>query len=165
MTQDSTQDVTQDAHAPVQVTSESDAPPTFEQLRENLYRSGFFRLLDLRVDSAHEGKGVVRIAVDARLMHPQQIVHGGVIFTLADTAMSMSLLSVLPANTRFSTIEAKINYIAPVVKGELVAEAAIVHRGRSTAVMEASVYNHKGDENVLAARVLGTFHISSSRYA
>jgi acyl-CoA thioesterase len=160
-----TQDSTQDAHPSVHTPAEPDAPATFEQLRENLYRSGFFRLLDLRVDSAHDGRGVVRITVDARLMHPQQIVHGGVIFTLADTAMSMSLLSVLPANTRFSTIEAKINYIAPVVTGELLAEATIIHRGRSTAVMEASVYNLKGDEKVLTARVLGTFHISASRYA
>jgi uncharacterized protein (TIGR00369 family) len=96
-------------------------------------------------------------------MHPQQIVHGGVIFTLADTAMSMALISVLPLGTRFSTIEAKINYIAPVITGELSAEGIIVHRGRSTAVTESTVYNLRGEEKVMVARVLGTFHISSSR--
>ena len=142
-----------------------DTPLTFEQLRENLYRSGFFRLLDLQVDDAHNGKSTVRIHVDARLMHPQQIVHGGVIFTIADTAMSLSLISMLPANTPVSTIEAKINYIAPVVTGELLAEASIIHRGRSTAVMEASVHNVKDEEKILVARVMGTFHISRARQA
>jgi len=157
--------MTQDAHHAEPETDAPDAPQTFEQLRENLYRSGFFRLLDLQVDDARDGKSVVRIHVDARLMHPQQIVHGGVIFTIADTAMSLSLISTLPARTPVSTIEAKINYIAPVVTGELLAEASIIHRGRSTAVMEATVYNLKGEEKVLVARVLGTFHISKSRYA
>ena len=156
MTQDSP-----DSHA---TTSDMNAPATFEQLRENLYRSGFFRLLDLQVDDAQDGKSLVRIHVDARLMHPQQIVHGGVIFTIADTAMSLSLISTLPAKTAVSTIEAKINYIAPVVTGELLAEASIIHRGRSTAVMEATVYNLKVEERVLVARVMGTFHISKSRY-
>jgi acyl-CoA thioesterase len=137
---------------------------TLEDVRERARRSGFFQLLGMHIENAQDGTGGVRIHVDARLMHPQQIVHGGVIFTLADTAMSMALISVLPPGTRFSTIEAKINYIAPVVTGELFAQGIIVHRGRSTAVMEATVYNYKGEEKVLVARVLGTFHISASKY-
>ena len=157
-----TQDSPDTHHA---TTPDMDAPATFEQLRENLYRSGFFRLLDLQVDDAQDGKSLVRLHVDARLMHPQQIVHGGVIFTIADTAMSLSLISTLPAKTAVSTIEAKINYIAPVVTGDLIAEASIIHRGRSTAVMEATVYNLKDEEKVLVARMMGTFHISRSRYA
>ena len=136
---------------------------TVESIRENTARSGFFQLLGMHVENAANGSGEVRISVDARLMHPQQIVHGGVIFTLADTAMSMALLSVLPPGTRFSTIEAKINYIVPVVTGELFAEGVIVHRGRSTAVMESTIYNTKGEEKVLVARVLGTFHISAAK--
>jgi acyl-CoA thioesterase len=97
-------------------------------------------------------------------MHPHQVVHGGVIFTLADTAMSMALMSVLPPYTRLSTIEAKINYLLPVLSGELIAEAALVHRGRSTAVMEATIYNNDGEERRAIARVLGTFKIFNARY-
>ena len=136
---------------------------TLEAIRANVQRAGYFQLIGMHLKNAQDGKGEVGIEVDARLMHPQQIVHGGVIFTLADTAMSMALISVLPSGTRFSTIEAKINYIAPVVSGELSAEGIIVHRGRSTAVMESTVYNHKGEEKVMVARVLGTFHISTSK--
>ncbi len=137
---------------------------TLEDVRESARRSGFFQLLGMHIENAQDGIGGVRIHVDARLMHPQQIVHGGVIFALADTAMSMALISVLPPGTRFSTIEAKINYIAPVVTGELFAEGILVHRGRTMAVMESTVYNHKDEGKVLVARVLGTFHISTSKY-
>jgi acyl-CoA thioesterase len=127
-------------------------------------KAGYFQLLGLHIDEAQDGRGVVSIRVDSRLMHPHQVVHGGVIFTLADTAMSMALMSVLPPYTRLSTIEAKINYLLPVLSGELVAEAALVHRGRSTAVMEATIYNNDGDERRAIARALGTFKIFNSRY-
>ncbi|GAC1390135.1 MAG: PaaI family thioesterase [Ktedonobacteraceae bacterium] len=136
---------------------------TLEDIQANVQRSGYFQLIGMHLEKSNDGVGEVRIKVDARLMHPQQIVHGGVIFTLADTAMSMALISVLPLGTRFSTIEAKINYIAPVVTGELSAEGVILHRGRSTAVTESTVYNLKGEEKVIVARVLGTFYISASK--
>jgi acyl-CoA thioesterase len=43
--------------------------------------------------------------------------------------------------------------------GELRAEAAILHQGRSTIVLEATVYNKEAEEPQLIARALGTFHI------
>ncbi len=147
------------------MTQAEEPKVTLEEVQANVQRSGYFQLIGMHLEKANDGIGEVRITVDARLMHPQQIVHGGVIFTLADTAMSMALISVLPPGTRFSTIEAKINYSAPVVAGELSAEGVIIHRGRSTAVMEATVYNHKDEEKVMVARVLGTFHISASKYS
>jgi len=139
--------------------SEAILPPDLEEVRQRAYQSGIFQLLGTRIDKAQDGMGAVHLHVDARLYHGQQIVHGGVIFTLADTAMSMALMSLLPPNTPFSTIEAKINYIRPVRTGEISAEATTIHHGRSTAVMECSVYNINESERKIIARVLGTFHI------
>lgn len=138
-------------------------PPSTDEIRQNALRSGYFQLLNLHIDTAQDGEGAVSIRVDARLYHPQQIVHGGVIFTLADTAMAMALMSMLPSGTRTSTIEAKINFLHPVRTGELSATATIVHQGRSTAVLEATVHNTDGSERKAIARMLGTFHISPAR--
>jgi uncharacterized protein (TIGR00369 family) len=77
----------------------------------------------------------------------------------------MALLSLLPVGTRISTIEAKINYLLPVRAGELLAEAIIVQRGRSIAVLEANVYNIQEDERKAIARILGTFHIAPPKHA
>lgn len=118
---------------------------------------GILHLLGMKVLTIDAGVGRVSIAVDERLMHPQQIVHGGVIFTLADTAMSMALLSVLPPGTRFGTVEAKINFLLPVRQGELIAEGTIVYQGRSTAVMEATIVNAADGEERIIAKALGTF--------
>lgn len=139
------------------------AGPSLEAIRQRAMQAGYFQLLDLHIDDAQDGEGVVSIRVDARLYHPQQIVHGGVIFTLADTAMAIALMSVLPPDTGMSTIEAKINFLLPVRTGKLSANATIIHRGRSTAVLEATVHNTNGEERKAIARVLGTFHISQPR--
>ena len=120
---------------------------------------GYRDLLGFEIVPAEQGIGRVKIAVNERLMHPQMIVHGGVIFTLADTAMSMSLITLYTPGTRVSTIEAKINYLRPVTTGELLAEATTLHQGRSTAVTEATVYNIVNEEKKAIARILGTFAI------
>ena len=90
-----------------------------ELLRQTTNAANFTQLLGMRIEAAEPGRGVVSISVDERLMHPQQIVHGGVIFTLADTAMAMALLSTHTPGTRAGTIEAKINFLLPVRAGEL----------------------------------------------
>ena len=128
-------------------------------IKQGVNNMGIARLLGMRIEALEDGIGRVSIQVDERLMHPQQIVHGGVIFTLADTAMSMALISVIPLGTRFSTIEAKINFLAPVRAGELQAEASIVQQGRSIAVLEATVYNLYDDARTAVARILGTFSL------
>ena len=131
-----------------------------ELLAARVNSSGIFQLLGMQVETIENGVGRVRIAVDARLMHAQQVVHGGIIFTIADTAMSLAVLSLYPPGTRTGTIEAKINYLLPVRSGELLAQATIVHQGRSTVVVEATVFNIVNGEQTAIARVLGTFSVS-----
>jgi len=137
---------------------------TLEHLMQDTSKFGILHLLGMQIVTAESGIGRVIIKIDERLMHPQQIVHGGVIFTLADTAMSMALISVLPAGTPFGTIEAKINFMLPVYKGELLAEGKVVHKGRSTAVLEATVFNNIEGEQHAIARILGTFNIARSKH-
>lgn len=144
--------------------------PPHDQIPEGLLiesanKAGFFQLLGARIEQISGGHGRVSIIIDERLMHPFMIVHGGVIFTLADTAMSMALLSIIPPGTPFGTIEAKINYLHPVREGKLVAEGTVVHEGRSIAVLEATIYNEVHGERVNVARALGTFNIARGKYA
>lgn len=144
-------------------SEETQAIPSQEEIIQRVAEFGYAQLIGMQIVQAQDGQGSVRIKVDGRLMHPQQIVHGGVIFTLADTAMSMALLSILPAGTRFSTVEAKINYLAPVRAGEIVAEATILQQGRTIAVLESTIHNIDGENHRLVGKVLGTFHIASNR--
>ena len=136
-----------------------------ERFMQDRHSFGILHLLGMKIITAEPGLGRVGITVDERLMHPQQIVHGGVIFTLADSAMSMALLPVLPQGTRFGTVEAKINFMRPVREGELLAEGTVVHMGRSTAVMEATVFNIVDGEQRAISKVLGTFSFARPKTA
>ena len=155
-----------DTHNPanesVQTTSDGRPLSSFFS-GPSLASFGIAHLLGMTFERVPDGPGQVRIQVDGRLMHPQQIVHGGIIFTLADTAMSMALAALIPPGTPFGTIEAKINYLLPVRAGELLARGKLLHQGGSTAVLEATVYNcdpaiDAGRERAIA-QVMGTFYI------
>ncbi len=136
-----------------------------ERFMQDRHSFGILHLLGMKIITAEAGIGRVGITVDERLMHPQQIVHGGIIFTLADTAMSMALLPLLPQGTSFGTVEAKINFMIPVRTGELLAEGTVVHMGRSTAVMEATVFNSVDGEQRAISKVLGTFSFARPKTA
>ncbi len=141
----------------------SNTTSDIERFMQDRQGFGILHLLGMKIVTIEAGTGRVSITVDERLMHPQQIVHGGVIFTLADTAMSMALVGLLPQGTRFGTVEAKINFLLPVRVGELLAEGTVVHMGRSTAVTEATVYNIVDGEQRAISKVLGTFSFARQK--
>jgi len=61
-----------------------------------------------------------------------------------------------------ATIELKINFLRPVDGEDLVARARILHRGRRTAVGEATVFDGSGRA---VARALATYAIASAARA
>jgi acyl-coenzyme A thioesterase PaaI-like protein len=75
--------------------------------------------------------------------------------------MTMALISVLPVGTPFGILEAKINFMLPMYKGELLAEGKIVHKGSSTAVLEATAFKIIEGEQHAIARILGRFWVRS----
>lgn len=73
---------------------------------------------------------------------PQQAAHGGVAYSLADTAMGGALTSVLPLDMWCATLEMKFNYHIRISEGRLTCEATIIHRGKRVANIEARLYQH-----------------------
>jgi acyl-CoA thioesterase len=89
-------------------------------------------------------------------LNPYGVVHGGVIYSLVDTAMGAAVHTRLAQGERCATIEIKINYLAPVTAGDLAAEARLVERTKRIAVLEARV---RSDGGQLVAVATGTFYI------
>lgn len=96
-----------------------------------------------------------QIEIGPQHLNPYGVVHGGVIYSLADTAMGAVIAPELAENERTATIEIKINYLAAVRDGIIRAETTLVNRGRRVAVLESDVFN--GDR--LVAKALGSFAI------
>ncbi len=89
-----------------------------------------------------------RVTLSAPVLegHRQQqgFAHGGLIFTLADSAAGYAALSLLPPEVEVMTVEMKINLLAP-ASGQLVAEGRVLKPGRRLVVVAADVYDEGGD--------------------
>jgi acyl-CoA thioesterase len=116
----------------------------------------FGRLLGLRRGTVAEGRATYALTVRPALLNPHGVLHGGVAFALADTAMGAALSSRLDPGERCTTVEIKIQYVRPVSAGSLTADAQLLERTRRLGILEARVRDADGR---LVALATGTFAI------
>jgi uncharacterized protein (TIGR00369 family) len=78
--------------------------------------------------------------------NPFATVHGGILSTLLDTAMTSSVLSTLPKGFSCTTIEIKVNFIKPVTvdTGILRCVASPLHVGKKIATVEGKLKDING---------------------
>jgi len=118
----------------------------------------FADLIGLTVTARGEGQCTSELVAGDEHMNPHQVVHGAVLYALADTGMGGALTSLLADGEICSTIEIKINYFRPAVAGKLRCETRVVHKGKRTAALESEVFDADGR---LLGRATGTFMILS----
>ena len=101
----------------------------------------FGELIGLNFTKAEDGftRGVLE--VDEKLFNPHHVVHGGVLYTMADTGMGGAVYSCLEEEELCATVEIKIVYLAPVTSGLLTCDTKVVHRGKRIAIVESEVTN------------------------
>lgn len=115
----------------------------------------FVDRLGARFVEVANGTSLLSLQVGPDHFNGHGVVHGGVLFTLADTGMGAALYTTLAPSEICTTIEVKINYFRPVLEGEVECRSRVVHRGRSTATLESElVANGK-----LVGKATGTFAI------
>ncbi|MEX2015376.1 MAG: PaaI family thioesterase [Candidatus Hydrogenedentales bacterium] len=104
-------------------------------------RSPYINLLGIRFVAVEPGLCRCEIEADAeRHLNMQGYLHGGVCFSLMDTAMGASLHPLLGEGEGAVTLEIQINYLRSVTEGLLECEARVVRRGKRVAFFEADVY-------------------------
>ena len=83
-------------------------------------------------------EGVCEMALEVGGLHQSTAsrAHGGVLFTMLDTAMGRAVISRLPDGRGCATIEAKINFFRPVQSGRIVARGEVKRLTRRTAYAE-----------------------------
>ena len=110
-------------------------------------------LLGFRMVSFSNGESRFEMDAGRRHHNPMGTVHGGILCTLADSAMGMAFASTLGAGETFTTLEIKVNYLRPVFEEKLFASAKVVHRGRTVGLVECDVTTVDGK---LVARAVST---------
>jgi uncharacterized protein (TIGR00369 family) len=99
------------------------------------------RLLGLELRSSAPEGATIALAPRAEFGQEYGVIHGGVLSTLADTAAVYALHPFLEPDERMTSIEFKVNFLAPATAaaGEVVAESKVAKRGRTVAVVHVDV--------------------------
>src|SRR5438874_13103852 len=85
-----------------------------------------------------ESKAVFEGEPGEHLYNPIGVVHGGYAMALLDSCMSVAVHTTLAAGERYTTLEAKINFVRPITldTGRVRAEGVVIHRGGTIANAE-----------------------------
>lgn len=138
--------------------------PMSEEEKHNLMKrlnssSQYLQSNDMKVVDVGRGFARVEMIIDEHILNIHGFVHGGALFSLADTVAGSASF----ATGRDSvTLNGSINYIKPGRGGKLIGVATEISAGRTTGVYEVFIYN---DEQTLLARATFTmFFLDQDRY-
>ncbi len=130
----------------------------FEQIfKERANFSPYYQLLGMELVELGKGRSLFHLPVEKKLHNVRGIVHGGVLASIADAAIGVSLATLVDhSREAFITVELKVNFMSAVSDGELWAEGKIIKRGKTIAVGEAEVRDGSGN---IAAKGIATLLI------
>src|SRR4029079_18428987 len=102
----------------------------------------FSQWLGIEVLEIKEGYSRLRMKVRKEMINGFGIVHGGIAFSLADSAFAFACNN---RNVLSVALDTAINFLKPVHPGdELTAEAKELHNGKGTGLYHVTIYNqHK----------------------
>ena len=93
-----------------------------------------------------EGTAVFELEPGEHLYNPIGTVHGGVMCTMLDSAMSCAVQTLVPAGRAYTTAELKVNFVRPITveTPRVRAEAKVIHPGRQLATAEGRILDERG---------------------
>ncbi len=115
----------------------------------------FGDLIGLNFTKFEKGISQCQLTITKQLLNPHDVVHGGVLYSMADTGMGGALYSHLSNDELCATVEIKINYFKAVKSGRLICNTKLIHSGRKIAVLESEIMNN----GELVSKATGTYSI------
>ena len=107
-------------------------------------RGGWAEPYGITITTVEAGHVVLEFEASEKHHQPNGVVQGGVLTAIADAAMGMAGMTVQEIGWANTTIELKINFIRPVIRGLVKAEGKVVQAGKTVLFLEASVTNEDG---------------------
>ncbi len=111
------------------------------------------KTLGITIERLGKGRAWLEMHVDEHLHNLSGTMHGGIMGDIADAAMGIALATTLKPDEDFTTIEMKMSFLRPHIKGLLRAEGSLAKRGRRIAFTEAVLTNARRE---IVAKSSGT---------
>jgi uncharacterized protein (TIGR00369 family) len=129
-----------------------------ELMQQFLPASPFVGLLDLELDDIGDGTARLRLPFDSTRTTYGDVVHGGAIAALVDTAVMVTAWAgaPLPDEMRGATVSLSLEYVDAAREEDLVASGHVVRRGRTLCFCEVDV---TGADGRTVAKALATYKI------
>ena len=119
-------------------------PSYVTALKETVKNSPYPKHMKMALDEIEYDAATIVINLAHCHLQPFGIVHGGVIATIIDTATFWAAFLGLPEDTGLVNVDLKLNYLAPVREGRLLAKGTCIRPGRSLSYSEAHVSDDRG---------------------
>jgi uncharacterized protein (TIGR00369 family) len=136
------------------------APDLLDRLRARLASSPALRWLQPTLDELDLDFCVLGLRYRPELTNGSATIHGGVLATLADTAVAFALSTNFDGKMGFATADMTIHFLRR-AKSDVRARARIVKKGRRINVGEVDVVDV---EDLSVARVLTSFLLTTSSF-
>jgi uncharacterized protein (TIGR00369 family) len=107
-------------------------------------QSPYFSLLSMEIKDLQWGTCLLEMELGEKHLQPFGNVHGGAIASVVDAAAFWAVFPQMERGIGLTTVEMKLNYLAPAQKGRLVAHGRCIKLGRTLALGEAHVRNGEG---------------------
>jgi uncharacterized protein (TIGR00369 family) len=111
---------------------------------EHVSKSPYFNLISMPLTALTWGECRLELVVQEKHTQPFGTVHGGVCASLVDAASFWAVFSQLDEGLEMTTVELKLNYLAPISEGRLIAKGRAIKTGNTICLGEASVEDEKG---------------------
>jgi len=113
-------------------------------------RLPFNNLVGIRVDRVHRDGVTISCPFGQHLTNIHGTVHGGVSATLADVAGGFSTMAHYGLGSPITTIDLKINYLAPMAGPRVRARGRIVKAGKTLCVIQVEIHGGKAGPGAVA---------------
>ena len=136
-------------------------PEYLEAVKPVVNRSPFFALLGMSLRDVGMGSSILEIDVRKKHIQPFGAVHGGVFASIIDASAFWAVYSEVDEHVGMTTVDLKINYLAPSQGGKLIATGRRIKLGKTLGLGEAQVVNEEdtilahGTSTLIVLRDLG----------
>ena len=104
----------------------------------------YFKLLSMHIQELEVGRSLLEIDLDQKHLQPFGVVHGGVFSSILDAAAFWAVYTTVDEDLGMTTVDLKLNYLAPATAGKLIAEWRCIKSGKTLGLGEATVSSQDG---------------------
>jgi len=120
-------------------------PEYIKRISEIVCACPYFELLSMKLMDVGIGYSSLEIDLSGKHLQPFGMVHGGAIASIIDAAAFWSVYFGFEDQAAgLTTVDLKLNYLAPAVSGKLIARGRQIKVGRTLGYAEAQVVDQAG---------------------